>query len=409
MKKYLLIVYIAVLATLAGGGDMLAQNLTSSPFSRYAYGDMSDNAAGAYRGMGGVGVGMRSNRVINPAQPASYTGCDSMTFMFDMAASASWSHYKDASGMRDKANGNLEYITMQFPLYKKWVAMSVGVNPYSSAGYDVATSDSIGSDYHYTCSYVGQGNISQVYGGLSVNLWDWVALGANAYYMFGDLTRSRAVAFSEPGLHAITQEEVLHVSSLRLRYGAQLFHNFGDHQLVLGGVFENKMKLNGTYTCIETSTADTLGDFAQGGFESPMYYGAGISYTWANRLTIGLDYSRQCMQSALFNGHTDAYRDVNRYAIGVEYRNNPQGRRYVDRVMWRFGMNIADEYLQRIDKPAVRVGIGVGLPLRSSASIINTTLEYQHRGSSATGLEDNNLRLSVSAAISETWFFKRKL
>lgn len=412
MKKTRLIVYTCVLLALLSGAELMAQNLTSSPFSREAYGDMSDNAPGAYRGMGGVGIGMRSNKVINPAQPASYTGCDSLTFMFDMGASASWSHYKDASGTRDKANGNLEYITMQFPLYKKWVAMSLGVMPYSSAGYDVATADSIGSDYHYTCSYVGQGNISQVYGGLSVNIMDWVALGANAYYMFGDLTRSRAVAFSESGLHTISQEEVLHVSSLRLRYGLQLYHTWDNHTVVLGGVFENKMNMNGRYSCIETSTQDTLPDFEQGSFESPMYYGAGISYTWANRLTLGLDYSRQCMNSAKYNGkagESSPLRDVNRYAIGVEYRNNPLGRRYVDRVMWRCGMNIADEYLQTINVPSVRVGVGVGLPLRNSASVINTTLEYQHRGSRQTGLEDNSLRLSLSASISETWFFKRRL
>ena len=72
-----------------------AQNMTSSPYSRYAYGDMNENVPTAYRAMGGVGIGMRNNRAICPAQPASYTSCDSLTFMLDIAASASWSHYKD--------------------------------------------------------------------------------------------------------------------------------------------------------------------------------------------------------------------------------------------------------------------------------------------------------------------------
>ena len=62
-----------------------AQNATSSPSSRYGYGELNNNLPNAYRAMGGVGVGMRSNRVINPSQPASYTACDSMTFMFDIA------------------------------------------------------------------------------------------------------------------------------------------------------------------------------------------------------------------------------------------------------------------------------------------------------------------------------------
>ena len=38
-----------------------AQNGTSSPFSRYAYGELNDNVPNTYRAMGGVGSGMRNN------------------------------------------------------------------------------------------------------------------------------------------------------------------------------------------------------------------------------------------------------------------------------------------------------------------------------------------------------------
>jgi hypothetical protein len=53
--------------------------------------------------------------------------------------------------------------------------------------------------------------------------------------------------------------------------------------------------------------------------------------------------------------------------------------------------------------------IGVGFPLRNAGTMINTTLEYQHRGNGATGLVDNSLRLTINASVSENWFFKRKL
>ena len=82
MKKYVLII-AASLMTIA----VWAQNATSSPSSRFGYGELNDNLPSAYRAMGGVGIGMRSNKAINPAQPASYTSCDSMTFMFDLAGS----------------------------------------------------------------------------------------------------------------------------------------------------------------------------------------------------------------------------------------------------------------------------------------------------------------------------------
>lgn len=405
-KKSVIIALLVILAP-----AVLAQNQTSSPMSAFAYGDLNDNTPNTYRAMGGVSVGMRNNKVINPAQPASYTSCDSLTFMFDIAASAMWSRYSDAAGMRNRANGNLEYISLQFPLYKRYIAFSAGVLPYSSVGYDISVSDSINSDYHFTKSYTGTGGISEVYGGLGFNLWNWVAVGANIYYMFGDIEHTRSLTFSEAGLHTTIQDQIMEVSSLRFRYGLQLFHTFGDHSFTLGGIFENKMKLHSDYYELETAETDTVEVYG-GLFQTPMVYGAGLSYNWANRLTLALDFQRQCMSSALYGGLEGKYtglQDRNRYAFGMEYRHNPAGRRYVDRVMWRCGLTVADEYHVTIPDKSYTASIGVGFPLRTAGTVINTTLEYQHRGSRAIGLEDNSLRLVINAAVAENWFFKRKL
>ena len=273
--------------------SLLAQNGTSSPFSRYAYGELNDNVPNTYRAMGGVGIGMRNNKVINSAQPASYTACDSLTFMFDLSASVMWSRYSDATGMRNKANGNLDYLTMQFPIWRRYIAFSAGVLPYTAGGYDVTMSDSIGSGYHFTKSYVGTGGISEVYGGLSFNICDWFALGANVYYMFGKVDNTRSLAFSESALTSTTQKAVFSVSSVRFRYGAQLFHTFGDHSFAAGGIFEAKQKLHSTYTAYETTLLDTV-SASNNGYEVPMVYGGGVSYTWANRLTLAFDYQRRC-------------------------------------------------------------------------------------------------------------------
>ena len=69
--------------------------------------------------MGGVALGARSNYNINTVNPASYSSVDSMTFMFDLGTSALMSRFSTNSGSTSTFNGNLEYITMQFPLAKK--------------------------------------------------------------------------------------------------------------------------------------------------------------------------------------------------------------------------------------------------------------------------------------------------
>ncbi len=388
-----------------------AQNMSSSPYSRYAYGDMNENVPTGYRAMGGVGFGMRNNKAINPSQPASYTACDTLTFMFDIAASVNWSRYEDAGGMKNKANGNLEYVTMQFPLFKRWIAMSLGLLPYSSVGYDISLSDSIaGGAYHYTTTYTGTGNISQVYGGLSFNIMNWLALGANIYYMWGDLNHMRTLTFKETGLNSTLQDEILTISDVRLRYGAQFFHTFGDHSFTLGAIYENKMKLNSSYILIETQTSDSIPIFKDG-WDLPMVWGVGASYNWDNRLTVGFDFERQCMASAYYNGlpgRDNGLQDRNRYAFGAEYRHNPHGRKYYERMIWRAGLNIQDEYLASIGRKKITASVGFGFPLYTIGTVINTTFEYMHRGGTP-GLVDNSLRVTIGASIAETWFMKRKL
>ena len=103
-------------------------------------------------------------------------------------------------------------------------------------------------------------------------------------------------------------------------------------------------------------------------------------------------------------------RNRNRYAIGAEYRHNPMGRNYAERMLWRAGLNVQDEYLATIGARRITAGIGIGFPLYTIGTVVNLTIEYSHRGSRANGgLEDNSLRFTIGAGIAENWFFKRKL
>ena len=72
--------------------SLKAQNNTNSPYTRFGYGELADRSFGAGRAMGGVGIGLRSSKQINPMNPASYSCMDSLTFLFDfgVAGQVSW-------------------------------------------------------------------------------------------------------------------------------------------------------------------------------------------------------------------------------------------------------------------------------------------------------------------------------
>ena len=403
MKRYLFIFIAGMIAAVAS-----AQNATSSPSSRFGYGELNSNLPNAYRAMGGVGIGMRSNKAINPAQPASYTACDSMTFMFDIAGSFLYTNYGDANGQCNKVNGNLEYITMQFPLWRKYIAMSVGVNPYSAVGYEISL-DTVAPAFTTQLPYSGEGGFTQVYGGLSFNICDWVALGVNAYYMFGDIEQTKGVNFADDSFKNYTMTETLTVNSVRLRYGIQFFHTFGKHSVTLGGVFENKQPFSRmNYEQIETTTSETVMTL-NSGFEMPMMYGAGLSYTYADRILIGIDYMCQDWSNVLYFGESNSLKKRHRYAIGAEYRNDPTSRKYIDQIYWRVGANYSTSYTSQYTQPELGVSVGVGFPLRTIGTVINATLEYGRRGFTTNALNENYLRFVINASISEHWFFKRKL
>lgn len=79
----------------------------SSPYSKFGYGLLNDNATSAQSQMGGVGYAMNSGRQINVMNPASYAAIDSLTFLLtwvwisplSKAPTPAYSHRSKSSDM----------------------------------------------------------------------------------------------------------------------------------------------------------------------------------------------------------------------------------------------------------------------------------------------------------------------
>lgn len=397
----------------------IGQNNTNSPYTRFGLGDVTEGTATELRGMGGVFLGNHSKNTINSSNPASYTSVDSLTFMFDIGVGARYSHFSDKTSSSNTFNANLEYITLRFPI-AKWLGFSAGLLPYSFAGYNFNQSDSLeiprntpAEDSYkvgYQQSFYGSGGFSQVYGGLSVGLFKHVSLGANVYYLFGNINNYRALTFgSTTGFNSSVYTNQIKASDLRFRYGLQFYNTFAKkHDITIGLIYENREKLNGDFKAILNS--DTLKNIS--GFELPQTLGAGISYTFDKRLTIGIDYIRQNWSDALYFNKRDSLVNTSKFAFGAEYIPNPMSRtKYSDHICYRLGFSTSNQYYKLSNgyQPNdFRVSLGVGLPTRTGKTMLNFALEYGKVGS-ATLLREDYLKLTFSASINEYWFFKPKL
>lgn len=421
-------ILLLVLASLIFAQFANSQNNTNSPYTRFGYGDVSDTNNGEQSAMGGVSIGTRSSSSINTVNPASYSSVDSMTFMFDIGSAALLSHFSESSGSVTKFNANLEYITMQFPL-AKWLGFSAGMLPYSYSGYDFYTNDTILMKTNTTAydsirstrSFIGDGGFTQVYTGLSAKLFNHISLGVNAYYMFGNINNYRELSFGSTTTNTISstyypstaQKNFITANNFRFRFGAQFYNTFSEkHDLTLGLIYEQKTKLNSSYTQINSGVlSDTIS--TNPGFELPTMYGIGLYYTYDKRLSIGIDYSMQEWKNAKYFGKTDSLSNRSKLAVGIEYQPNPKGRKFSDRVRYRAGFNLSDSYYNvGIAQPKnYSITCGLGFPLYNKAnntiSMLNTSLEYGKIGSSA--LREDYFKFNLNITFNEHWFFKRKL
>ena len=408
---------IGLMITLAA----VAQNNTNSPYTRFGYGQLGMDAPGQLRAMGGVSTSMRDSRYINPSNPASYSAVDSMTFMFDIGLAGQYSRFRaDGGAEMGRWNANLEYVTMQFPL-GRYLGFSAGFMPYSSVGYEFGGRDSvqIPVEAHqqpryagYTLDFMGRGGISQVYAGLSAELFRHVSIGANAYYMWGDVDHYRTLQFDASTYESEEIFSSLKVSDFRFRFGIQAYHTFSKrHNVSLGVVYEPKKKLGSRYVKLEANSNDTIVPFnSDSRFDLPTYIAIGLSYTLDDRLTVAFDYSQQQWSKAYYENRKDSLQDAYRIGLGISYQHNPYSRRYADRVMWRVGTSLYNSYLKDASSSNFGISFGVGLPLRNINSMINATLEYNHHAAEPQmNLREDLFKLTVNAAFSEAWFHKRKI
>ena len=266
-----------------------AQNGTSSPYSRFGYGILGDNAIGAQRAMGGVGYALHNNRQINVMNPASYASMDSLTFLFDIGLTYQNTITKEGSLKENSQSGSLDYIVMQFPL-GRYMAGSVGLLPYSNVGYSFINSIDNGSD-----SRSGDGNISQAYVGVSGRPFKGFSIGANISYLFGNLTNTNTVV-PESGSSGIF-ETMLKVRDYHLSFGAQYAIEWNKkHTITLGAVYSPGKALLGkaytsTYDVSSNTTIDADTLKMKNNYSLASTYGGGISYNYDKRLTVAADDS----------------------------------------------------------------------------------------------------------------------
>lgn len=405
-------------------GVAIAQNNTNSPYTRYGYGELSDQSFGNSKAMGGIAFGLRDGMQINPLNPASYTAIDSLTFLFEGGVSLQNTNLNSNGVKLNAKNSSFDYLAMQFRL-APFMAMSIGLLPYSSVGYTVSDSKTEGG-LSTSRSFTGDGGLHQLYAGLGVKILKNLSVGVNASYFWGDITRSRTVLYpNTASSYSYVQQTTVSVSDYKLDFGAQYTQNFSKkHSMTLGAVYSPKHKLNNDANVITQVSVNTNTDL-DATLELPTSFGFGVTYNYNKQLTVGVDYSLQQwskIKSAVTTtdatvredfDETYAYCDRSKISVGGEYIPNAIGRSYFARIKYRLGGYYTTPYYKiGGEKAAQEYGVtaGFGIPVPRSRSILSISGQFVRvKGLETNMVNENIFRVSIGLTINENWFFKRRV
>ncbi len=405
---------VASLAILAGALTANAQSSTT-PYSKLGYGVISDNATGIQRSMGGVGYAMQNGRQINVMNPASYAGVDSLTFLFDMGIDVTNSWSKEGTKKGYNLGGGLDYITSEFRLAKN-VGGAIGVVPFSSVGYSFGGEIENGAD-----SRTGTGGLSEVFAGVGWQPVKGLSIGANFSYLFGTTTNTTAVYSSSTSQFSRNLE----VRDWNMKVGIQYGFNVAKKsRVVLGATYSPKKSLHGnawgTMNDVNQDTkVDTVAFMTlKGNYELPTTIGAGVSYTYDNRLNIEVDYTYQQWSKAkytpinYFEDPDTKWNDRWKVAAGVSYTPNPRGS-YLKRMTYRMGAFYNNDYMNVNGNDVKDYGVGIGFSfpaLSGNKTLVNLGLEWKHRYTTPNSLiNENYLNITLSVNFNEMWFWKNKI
>jgi len=431
---------VLFLVAVSASAVVMAQSTatTSSPYSKYGLGLLSNGTLPQTTAMGGIATGI--NRIsgynnINSQNPASYSFINFTTIDVGLY-SAFTTLNQTGQDAQKNSNFRLSHIAFAIPVSKK-SALSFGLQPYSELGYNyVQTKSNLGttlpSDTNAVNNiYSGDGGLSKAYLGYGFHLIKGLYLGANVSYIFGNLQQYRSVEI--PNLYGNLNsriEESNQVHGINYDFGAQYSIDLKeDTHLTFGysGSASTNLKSTNRYvaslyqkdftTGDEGVAADTIVNQTQTGakIKLPLINHFGFTFQKDNKFLVGADYSTGKWSSLSIAGVNQDLQNTQSLNVGGQFTPDAnQLHNYFARIDYRLGFNYQKTYVNiestNINQKAVTFGFGFPLaPNNQGLSFykINFAAEIGQRGTLANSLiKENFYNFHIGFTLNDKWFRK---
>ena len=408
-----------------------AQADVDSPYSLFGVGQVRDKSMNVrLQGMGGSSNAMFGIGMINVENPASYAKIDSLAFLFDAGIYFKTSTFSTASLSERSSNASFDYVSMAFGL-TSWWKLALGVQPFSTAGYNLVVNGYDPAVGSYSTSFKGTGGLNQAFVGTAFKLGKHFAIGANGYYVFGT-TKSETTLYFPDSLYMIGSRRNLDlmVSSFMFDYGVLFNANVGnDMQLSIGATYTQPIKLRGKEnlfirsieendeTGVEYVIDTLINNTTSSKTRMPQGFGVGVALQKNNQWAIAADFNWSQWSKFAREGVTDTLQNSWKASLGVEFTpTHSTISNYFRKMTYRVGgfyehgmINLQGNDDQRHSINKFGATAGMSFPLPRTLSKIDLALEAGQYGTREGGLiQERYFKMTVGVSVFEHWFMKRK-
>lgn len=418
----------------------IAQTTTShSPYSQFGLGQMREDLTPQQRSMGGISTGLRylgGMPTLNISNPASYSAMNRT--IFDGGMYGNITQLGKGVARDNTADFAFGHITFGIPLKRadgrSLGGVSFGLIPFSDVGYNASTVRPLDT-IQYKSSLTGEGGLNKAYVGYGVPLpIRGLSVGANAGFLFGNLTDKASIEFPyNLGAYNTIQTDNRYIKGLTVDYGLQYFKALGEG---LNMTIGYSGSLNNTVT----NESTTMVTIAEGGLSSgsntnialdtlmaptssrrninlPLKHNVGVTLSKGYNWTIGADFKYadwSYLQTRA--GEPQLGKNLG-FAIGGQLKPDPISLKYLNIVDYRLGFRYNQTEVtlnnRRINDMAITAGLGIPLAQGNfgrTFSMINISAEFGQRGTLQNNLvREQYINLHFGFTINDTWFVRRSI
>ena len=403
---------------------------TYTPYSIYGIGDLSQPGSAYNKTMGGAGVALRNNRVLNLTNPAAVTARDSLAFMADFSLYSDNKMFRQQDIKSASNTFNINDLAMSFPIWRS-SAMMVGVMPYSDTGFgysfDYTDPLLIGQTGNITYSATGSGSLYKAFAAAGVTFFKRLSLGVQWNYIFGSIEKVYSTTFNDASYNGILNGTTGKLAGSGFKFGLQYEQPIGPkHALTVGATYTTAVNLAGTMESYRYSSGSAVSDtlyykidqlgtdskvrladeLAVGiSFQERGRWVATVEYSRSDWSGCGLDGARGFTASSAFSATT-----AQTFRAGFEIVPNRNDiRYYFNHVAYRVGAYHKTEYYLLNGKQVASTGVtlGVTLPIVNNYNGLTLGVDFGQRGS-LTGdmIRERYINFSIGINLFDIWFRK---